>query len=1597
MNFEFQSKANLTLTEDFQVFAPRNIIYKDSTSLILMNTETGEKSRYFPACREIHSFLVSPLRQWVFVIERNAAPRILIYNFDFELINTLEGLMPFLIDQICYDHVSNLLVVRSEDELIWIDIERAIRLEVSLPPGLLQDFRQFSTHPRDKKKILLLSEKNVAMYTLEPSLKSQNFSEPTCFSLERVGCSTVFELTDEYNDSFCTFVWAKTDLIYIATKNSSVLLVNVINFQKVNKIKINKVPESMFLTKHALFILDQNSDFLVYELNDKLEILGDSPSSDFNVSTGKISRPIVDIHTKEMLGIVDGREVFKAKLPEDKNEDAEDDKHEHSKSIMPSRSFQLPYDTLGHYHSSPIIGFVTNRSNKEVMSFSSDGMVIFWDLAREKSLNAIKVGFDVKAFFNDELSQRVYFGCNEGVLRRFSVFEGGMKELANIKLAVKEPVIKIRVSGGCYGACVLENIKQIFLFEENEGETIEFLGCFGYDETVHDFQWAEPNKLIVLYTGLLVTFTFNKEKMETDLLKTDGFLETEAFSILARRVDIDLRQMVIDVAQNQVVCVGRDLIAKRYALPSDSLAKLDLKIRLAPPPLEEKALSSGSVSLQYVEGSLVMALKEGKVIAGSVEFRTNCEISAMHVDPERKVVLIGTDQGNVEMFIQNRLEEDQKGILEESESLSKVQCMFSDIKPYWEVFSERKMLKNREEDMAIEKILAEKLQVLVSEWQAIKDEMEEVEEDKKLDPNEFIIDEVEKEEIEKEAQAQVKKVIEESKVEEVGLKLEVEKITSHTLSTMAVGLQSLVGFKHPTIIFNFPLVKPDPKELRKLSIARLMRRMGMREKEAMGEGGAQRSYHGIINSGGPFQVYTTDYEAREADIEAYKNERRTRMDTTSTGPKKTGVESLRTRRKRRGVKQAAETHVEESQKKEVKEVEEWKLLYTFNELISEPRKRIQVLLLKSLIWKIKKDFNLEFQELSKLRLKKEEMLAEITKKIELIFQEIGESEELIEVRKNVIPNLEILTQPSPEEKELKRYLSKTERKRVEEEARLEEERQKQLSNDNTTVRALTEMMGNSLEEKKEKRTIEVVITKSVDQMTEEERVKYEEMLEAAERAKEEAEKAKKIMKQDLKKLKSEQQEIISTFDRILVITQMKRLEVEYKIYENELFLLKLNKDLYFASTGREMMVKAKEEQVRATDEYADNKQRVEILEREYHQMKAMAEAKAAELAKLENKMTKLIMPFISPPKDDAKREALLGDLLAAYRTKKGIPQVSEDDPYADFDQHFLFKINKYDLEFFKEMIISKRNIDSENEFHTFSRFFEVYTKSKKFNKLANNLRKLFDNSLVMLQSFESKLLTLRDLNVKSKKEQQLLESNLLLLIRLPYRRVELHSAKAVTLLNDAVLISSAKIHRLNEKIGEQGRLKIDRLRDNLAQKRKVESEVRELQILELEIKRALVESLLLTRLKVSKKLQTLLSQKQENVRDVEEVQIKKQIDKLHTTIDKTVDIYRKKETVMRKEINSLGYEIKRLSIEGVRLQDSVSERTKIFTMIFDQTNSSQSTETGGFKRDELAFKHAKDIAYNRKLFDTAKSIAYEIESLMHELKVYKDRTYPNLK
>lgn len=95
----------------------------------------------------------------------------------------------------------------------------------------------------------------------------------------------------------------------------------------------------------------------------------------------------------------------------------------------------------------------------------------------------------------------------------------------------------------------------------------------------------------------------------------------------------------------------------------------------------------------------------------------------------------------------------------------------------------------------------------------------------------------------------------------------------------------------------------------------------------------------------------------------------------------------------------------------------------------------------------------------------------------------------------------------------------------------------------------------------------------------------------------------------------------------------------------------------------------------------------------------------------------------------------MSDLLVSLRNKLGLPLLSDDNPYSEYQQRFLFKVSKTDFEFYREHLadtVNRRGGDASAELSSFARYFDLYHKHRQANKQLRALKSLKDESVVVI-------------------------------------------------------------------------------------------------------------------------------------------------------------------------------------------------------------------------------------------------------------------------
>jgi hypothetical protein len=236
------------------------------------------------------------------------------------------------------------------------------------------------------------------------------------------------------------------------------------------------------------------------------------------------------------------------------------------------------------------------------------------------------------------------------------------------------------------------------------------------------------------------------------------------------------------------------------------------------------------------------------------------------------------------------------------------------------------------------------------------------------------------------------------------------------------------------------------------------------------------------------------------------------------------------------------------------------LLYDAFELYTDQRKRNQIELIREVIFELKRDYNEEFKTL--LAAKGEE-LYKIKEKMETIAELQSNLKHNIEEyveKTHPLENPDLIFKIDPSEIKVEKYLTAEDKARIAEEERRRLEREAKLKGDTVGQRGLKVMMGGELTFKKEKSSLDQELVredwmnKPDEEMTEDERSRFKEFLQ---KEKEFKEKQRKAWEFTMKNVRAEIVDIEWKFEEKFLALNKKRLFYEHRIYEQELYIIRL--------------------------------------------------------------------------------------------------------------------------------------------------------------------------------------------------------------------------------------------------------------------------------------------------------------------------------------------------------------------------------------------------------------------------------------------------------
>uniref|UniRef100_A0A7S3D8R0 Cilia- and flagella-associated protein 43 n=1 Tax=Palpitomonas bilix TaxID=652834 RepID=A0A7S3D8R0_9EUKA len=883
--------------------------------------------------------------------------------------------------------------------------------------------------------------------------------------------------------------------------------------------------------------------------------------------------------------------------------------------------------------------------------------------------------------------------------------------------------------------------------------------------------------------------------------------------------------------------------------------------------------------------------------------------------------------------------------------------------------------------------LRAKLEDLKERFQKVLLANDDVPDIEKLERMEFVIDTEAKEAYIKAGEEAVSETKEQIKWENLAKEYMTEKIRAECWDSMEAHEIKLVGFEKPVEVNTYPLHRTNPAEERRLEVVKKLRSMEVAlnraERKAnladeIGGNGFGLACLGL--AGTPSDEFILNTMGKE------KGEPK-KAATTEKAAAATGEG---------GGEEGEEVEEEEENSTKdnlLKNLDIQNLLYHPFELTTRSRKIKQMHLLQGQIRELKVAFNAEAARVLDVKSSTIHKVDEKFGRIREIQLELGMDDEVEELgmaeSEKAGGDLEV----KDEEITAEKVLTEEERARVEAEEKERKAREEAQKGDKSIQRALNDMMGGTLEAKKEAGdgADELIRPEWMDMPVEsmtDEQVKAVREFEAKLKAlNEERDKQRKLLETELKKTRKEVKDICAGYDEKLQVLLDTKLKVEMAIYAHELFIATLGQiltqealnerkerilsvsleDLKFRSaksTGDLRELKKVYEDAR--DHHAYVQQEDRAMDREFKREFADQDEFVDALYKLfkRRKFTRRESRKSIRSLDASPLDPFSGASSKEEEDNDGESMPDPVDPRAEIEgleQGASDRlIEARDLKIAKEAEVRAAHAAMQ----------EANKRYQSFMRQQEELQAKYDEAFRELSRF-------REARLRGWK-------NLPLLFELKQGQVEVKGSGVVTDLRDAVMVQRGVVTELNSGVVQLGNEKVDIMKETKTFRRDIHMVNWEIQGLELKADEVAQNTKYIQLLRVTKGLQELLKGG-EDTRNAAEIAL------LEKEIEHGQRVHQYQVSEIRKALSRYNRLVKEKELENVKLDEyvadldlSVSQRQKIHDV------RQSAAEALGDKEQRMS-----ELIIRKKLVESAKAQMDGIDLLRQELDRLRQHTFPS--
>lgn len=713
-----------------------------------------------------------------------------------------------------------------------------------------------------------------------------------------------------------------------------------------------------------------------------------------------------------------------------------------------------------------------------------------------------------------------------------------------------------------------------------------------------------------------------------------------------------------------------------------------------------------------------------------------------------------------------------------------------------------------------------------------------------------------------------------------------------------------------------------------------------------------------------------------------------------------------------------------------------KYLYEPFELLTGPRRRLQIYLLQSLAAEYRQSFNELFKTCQGDKNGIMDQIREKATRARAILAELQVEETIDEPVLGENEDADAVLDVKGSEIKAEKWISPEERLIIEEAKAKEEARLRKLRENDAGQRAIIQMMGGTLKTKKDLTALEITLDKELwmdeipeEDMTDVQLAAVKEFHEKEKTLAEEQEKYRKQLDAETKRCKAEMSELTQTFENVLKELHNQRFAHDAKFFCQELYCIRLQLALLQNVEDNLVLKQALTDLGNSRQKVADTNAALEEFNAQVVTKKTLQDErvkKEKELSSAQNfrtlftanglepeQVAALLALFRKRPGKTGGGGGRLSTTITAIELSSTLHSVAPDaDPYADLGVQPESNSNGFagDEDVFLEM---PEGVDEVN----FHRMLELrQEKLQAEQEVQTGAAELQEMSsfLSYLQSERDEAASVHKMLQNELEEHADLmkreEFDIEILFKLKQGQVEVPQAAVVTDYSDAVVIDTEVVEKRNRRILEIGKDKVGTLETIKEFRKKLsliqwEYKMLQMQTLDLEERTKDVHML-----RVTKGLQSLLKGGEEGRNKADADLLERKIEHLNSTIAQ-------KEAAMKKQYSASSQATKARKNENTmlekklrELQQNVIQREHIRRLRAPQGGSPQGGAQDGDRpkiiggggrivENEVAIRAAqtgfREVKTRQALMELAKKHTAELDVLTKELDRLRQKTFPS--